>query len=308
MLKTKVGRRHLIDTDELTVEEMETLFGRAAYWRDHPEAWFQTGKGRFVANWFLEPSTRTRVSFEVAEKRLGMETIDLDGETSSTVKGESFYDTLRTLSAIGAEVVVVRHAGVGTLAEMAWENPGVSLVNAGEGNGGHPTQALLDLFTMQEHFRELKGLTVAIIGDIRHSRVARSNYWALKAFGARIILAGPESMRNPSLEENAPYLPVDEAIQQADVVMMLRVQLERHRETLFSSPDVYRHAYGLTPERLEAMQPHAVMMHPAPVNRGVEIADELVEHPRSKIFEQMANGVWIRMAVLERAIEGGRWR
>lgn len=307
-METKVGHRHLIETDELTATEMETLFHRAAHWRDHPEAWFRTGKGRFAANWFLEPSTRTRVSFEVAEKRLGMETIDLDGETASTVKGESFYDTLSTLAAIGVEVAVVRHSGVGILAEMVWENPGVSLINAGEGSGGHPTQALLDLFTMREHFGDVKGLTVAIIGDIRHSRVARSNYWALKTFGARVLLAGPESMRDPSLEEYAPYVAVDEAIRQADVVMMLRVQLERHRETLFSSPDVYLHAYGLTPERLEAMLPHAVIMHPAPVNRGVEIADVLVEHPRSKIFEQMANGVWIRMAVLERAFEGGRWR
>ncbi|MDR6224767.1 aspartate carbamoyltransferase catalytic subunit [Desmospora profundinema] len=306
MMETQLVRRHLIDTDGLSLEEMESLFCRAAYWRDHPEAWFQTGKGRFAANWFLEPSTRTRVSFEVAEKRLGMETIPLDGETSSTMKGESFYDTLRTLAAVGVEVVVVRHAGIGTLAEMAWENPGVSLVNAGEGNGGHPTQALLDLFTMREQFGTLKGLTVSIIGDIRHSRVARSNYWALKTFGARVILAGPESMRDPSLEEYAPYLPVDEAIRQADVVMMLRVQLERHRETLFSSPDVYLHAYGLTPERVEAMRSHAVILHPAPVNRGVEIASELVEHKRSKIFEQMSNGVWIRMAVLERALEGGR--
>lgn len=305
MMETELRHRHLIDTDGLRREEMESIFCRAAYWRDHPEAWFQQGKGRFAANWFLEPSTRTRVSFEVAQKRLGMETVSLDGETTSAVKGESFYDTLRTLASVGVEVVVVRHGGIGTLAEMAWEDPGVVLVNAGEGNGAHPTQALLDLFTMREQFGSLNGLTVAIIGDIRHSRVARSNYWALRTFGARVVLAGPESMRDPLLEQHAPYLSVDEAIRQADVVMMLRVQLERHRETLFSSPDVYLHAYGLTPERLAMAPAHAIIMHPAPVNRGVEIAPELVEHERSKIFEQMENGVWIRMAVLERALKGG---
>jgi len=182
----------------------------------------------------------------------------------------------------------------------------IHLVSAGEGCTAHPTQALLDLYTLQKHFGEVKGLTVAIIGDIRHSRVARSNLWSLKKFGIRVILSGPESMRAPDLEEHAPYFPMEEALRQADAVMMLRVQLERHQKTLFSSAEEYHRAYGLTTDRLACMQPHAVIMHPGPVNRGVEIADELVEHPRSKIFEQMACGVPVRMAVLEWVMEGGR--
>ncbi|SFS50381.1 aspartate carbamoyltransferase catalytic subunit [Marininema halotolerans] len=304
MISTLTERSHLIDTDQLSKQEMEELFERAEFWRTHPERWQRAFPGRFVANLFFEPSTRTRISFEVAEKKLGMETLHLDGERSSTVKGETMEDTLKTLAAIGVEVVVVRHQGVGRLASMAEIDTGVSLINAGEGHGGHPTQALLDLYTLQQHFGRLAGLTVVIAGDLRHSRVARSNLWALRTFGARVILSGPESMRDLSMEENAIYLPFDEAIKQADAVMMLRVQLERHEENLFTSADAYRTAYGLTRERMEQMPTHGIIMHPAPVNRDVEIASELVEHPRSKIFKQMENGVWIRMAVLERALLG----
>ncbi|SDW04499.1 aspartate carbamoyltransferase [Marininema mesophilum] len=304
MISMIADRGHLIDTDHLSREEMEELFIRAEYWRTHPEAWQHAFPGRFAANLFFEPSTRTRISFEVAEKKLGMETLHLDGERSSTVKGETMEDTLKTLAAIGVEVVVVRHQGVGRLATMAEVDTGVTLINAGEGNGGHPTQALLDLFTLQRHFGHLAGLTVVIAGDIRHSRVARSNLWALRSFGARVIVTGPESMRDPSMEEVASYLPFDEAIEQADALMMLRVQLERHEESLFTSADAYRLAYGLTRERLERMPAHGIILHPAPVNRDVEIESELVEHPRSKIFTQMENGVWIRMAVLERALLG----
>lgn len=234
-----------------------------------------------------------------------MEVIRFDEQTSSMVKGESFYDTMRTLAFLGIEVAVVRHAGGGILQEMSDRSPGPVLINAGEGEGGHPTQGLLDLYTLYRHFGELSGLRVAIVGDLRHSRVARSNLWALKTFGARPVLSGPESMRDPELEQLAPYLPLEEAIREADAVMMLRVQLERHRETLFHSAEAYRRVYGLTGERLEMMPPHAVILHPGPVNRGVEIDSDLVEHPRSKIFTQMENGVWIRMAVLERAIQGG---
>ncbi|PTX51934.1 aspartate carbamoyltransferase [Melghirimyces profundicolus] len=306
MIHTEVRKGHLIDTDHLSVSEMEGLFERADTWRSRNRT--ETARaypGRFVANLFFEPSTRTRISFEVAERRLGMEVFRLDQETSSTEKGESFYDTLRTLDSLGVEAAVIRHAGGGLLAEMAGRSPGPALINAGEGEGGHPTQALLDLYTLRRHFGHLSGLRVAIVGDIRHSRVARSNLWALKAFGARPVLSGPESMRDPRLESAAPYLSFADAIREADAVMMLRVQLERHRESLFGSAEEYRARYGLTKDRLERMRPHTVILHPAPVNRGVEIDGELVEHPRSKIFEQMENGVWVRMAVLERAMEGG---
>ncbi|GGE22344.1 aspartate carbamoyltransferase [Marinithermofilum abyssi] len=303
MLMAMESRRHLLDTDGLSREEIQELLDRAKYWKQQGKQKHALGAGRFAANLFYEPSTRTRVSFEVAEKRLGMETIQFNPDTSSGVKGETLQDTMKTLASIGVEIAVVRHAGVGVLAELAREDLGLSLVNAGEGNGGHPTQALLDLFTMQEHFGEVAGLRVAIIGDIHHSRVARSNVWALKTMGAEVVLSGPASMRDAQLEQHAPYVPVDEAVRQTDVVMMLRVQLERHRETIFTSADDYLRAYGLTGKRESMMQPHAIIMHPGPVNRGVEMEDRFVEHPRSLIFEQMANGVWIRMAVLERSLE-----
>jgi aspartate carbamoyltransferase catalytic subunit len=214
-------------------------------------------------------------------------------------------DTLRTLESLGVDVAVVRRGGPDILGELALRVRDIRLVNAGEGCTAHPTQALLDLYTLQKHFGEVKGLTVAMIGDLRHSRVVRSNLWSLKTFGVRVILSGPESMRAPDLEELAPFVPLEEALRQVDAVMMLRVQLERHREALFSSAEAYHRAYGLTMERFARMQPHAVIMHPGPVNRGVEIADELVEHPRSKISEQMACGVPVRMAVLEWAMGGG---
>ncbi|MFD1397165.1 aspartate carbamoyltransferase catalytic subunit [Kroppenstedtia eburnea] len=305
MIETRTRTGHLIDTDQLSREEMEALFERAGAIRRSPDSHRGRYEGRFAANLFFEPSTRTRLSFEVAERKLGMEVLRLDEGSSSSVKGESFYDTLRTLSSVGVEVAVIRHTGGGLLAEMAGRSPGIALVNGGEGEGGHPTQALLDLFTLHRHFGTLSGLRVAIVGDLRHSRVARSNLQALQEFGARPVLSGPEPMRDPALEKDFPYLPMDEALRQADAVMMLRIQLERHREKLITSPADYRRQFGLTPERLERMPAHGVILHPGPVNRGVEIDGELVEHPRSKIFEQMENGVWIRMAVLERAIEGG---
>jgi len=297
---------HLIDTRDLSREEIALLLQRAQYWERKGEAEDGPCRGRFAANLFFEPSTRTRFSFEVAEKRLGMEVLRFEERVSSTVKGESLADTLRTLEALGVDVAVIRHGQSGILEELARRTREIRLVNAGEGSIAHPTQALLDLYTLKKHFGEVRGLTVAMVGDIRHSRVARSNLWSLRMFGVRVILSGPESMRDPELEEHAPHLPLEEAIRRADAVMMLRVQLERHRETLFQSAEAYHRAFGLTLERFARMQPHAVILHPGPVNRGVEIADELVDHPRSKIFEQMANGVPVRMAVLEWAVEGGR--
>jgi aspartate carbamoyltransferase catalytic subunit len=306
MAFVQTGRlNHLIDTKDLSREEIDHLLERARYWERRGRAEEGPFRGRFAANLFFEPSTRTRFSFEVAERRLGMEVIRFEEGISSAVKGESLLDTLRTLESLGVDVAVVRRGGPDILGELALRVRDIRLVNAGEGCTAHPTQALLDLYTLQKHFGEVKGLTVAMIGDLRHSRVVRSNLWSLKTFGVRVILSGPESMRAPDLEELAPFVPLEEALRQVDAVMMLRVQLERHREALFSSAEAYHRAYGLTMERFARMQPHAVIMHPGPVNRGVEIADELVEHPRSKISEQIACGVPVRMAVLEWAMGGG---
>ncbi|TVY09573.1 aspartate carbamoyltransferase catalytic subunit [Paenibacillus cremeus] len=292
--------KHLLGTKHLSAQELTNILDRAAYWEQHPVKVSNHLQGRFVANMFFENSTRTRFSFEVAEKRLGAEVLNFSAAVSSVEKGESIYDTVKTLESMGIDAGVIRMKPNGLLAQLA-EKVKVPLINAGDGNNEHPTQALLDLYTMRKHFGHLSGLHVAIIGDILHSRVARSNLWALRSLGAKVSFCAPSGMQAPELAEYAPYISMDEALK-ADVVMMLRVQLERHEGALFSSAADYRAAYGLTVERSERMARHAIIMHPAPVNRNVEIDDELVECPKSKIFEQMGHGVPIRMAVIERAL------
>lgn len=294
------SRKHLLGTKGLAAEEIIALLDRAAYWEQHPVKVTNQLQGKFVANMFFENSTRTRFSFEVAEKRLGAEVLNFTAAVSSVQKGESIYDTVKTLESMGIDAGVIRMKPNGLLAELA-DKINVPLINAGDGNNEHPTQALLDLYTMRKQFGELRGLHVAIVGDIQHSRVARSNLWALQALGAKVSFCAPQGMQAPELAEHAPYVTIDEALA-ADVVMMLRVQLERHEGSLFGSAEEYRAAYGLTAERAARMRAHAIIMHPAPVNRGVEIDDELVESPKSKIFSQMSNGVPIRMAVIERAL------
>jgi aspartate carbamoyltransferase catalytic subunit len=295
-----VKSKHLLGLKGLGKEEIVSILDRAAYWEQNPVKVSDALRGKFVANTFFENSTRTRFSFEMAEKRLGAEVLNFSAAESSVQKGESIYDTMRTLESIGIDAAVIRLKPTGVLAELA-EKLNLALVNAGDGNNEHPTQALLDLYTIRKHFGEIKGLTVSIIGDILHSRVARSNLWGLSAMGAKVNFCAPETMRAPELEPYAPYISMDEALK-ADVVMMLRVQLERHEKGLIRSAEDYREHYGLTVERAAQMAPHAIIMHPAPVNRNVEIDDELVEHEKSKIFTQIAHGVPIRMAVIERVL------
>lgn len=300
--------RHLLDTEFLSKEELQSLLDRARFFAKYHGEVNHLLQNRFVANLFFEPSTRTRFSFEVAEKRLGLHVLNFSEEVSSTTKGETMYDTVKLLSSIGVEAVVIRHRDDQLIAELAKQNTGCTIINAGAGSWAHPTQALLDLYTIQQHFGDVQGLRVAIIGDLKHSRVVRSNIWALKKLGAEVIVSGPPSMRDAEIETHARYVEFEEAIQSSDVVMLLRVQLERHEQSLFEGADAYLQTFGMTQSRFDMMKPHAILMHPAPMNRGVEIADEVVEHPRSKIFEQMHNGVWIRMAVLERAYmeKGGK--
>jgi aspartate carbamoyltransferase catalytic subunit len=298
--------KHLLDTKYLTLEEMQEILERASFWEKRENQHSSSFANRFVANLFLEPSTRTRFSFEVAEKRLGLHVLQFSPDTSSITKGESLYDTVQTLAAMGVDAVVLRHQSDTAIMELAKQEVRCALLNAGAGRAAHPTQALLDLYTMVKHFdKDLTGLTVGIVGDIKHSRVVRSNLWTLKAFGANVYVSGPEEMRDSEVEQIAPYKLFDRLVCEADVLMMLRVQLERHQENLFGGAESYHQAYGLTVERQRRMKKDAIILHPAPVNRGVEIADELVEHPKSKIFEQVTNGVVIRMAVLERALTGG---
>ncbi|MDF2670780.1 MAG: aspartate carbamoyltransferase [Paenibacillus sp.] len=301
MTQTYVGiDRHMLGLQDLGADEIRSILDRAAYWEQQTNKVTNLLNGKFVANMFFENSTRTRFSFEVAEKRLGAEVLNFAAAASSVEKGESIYDTVRTLESMGIDAGVIRLKPIGVLAELASKIK-VPLINAGDGNNEHPTQALLDLYTMRNQFGHLRGLTVSIIGDILHSRVARSNLWGLTKLGARVQFCAPINMQAPELGRYANYVDIEEALQ-ADVVMMLRVQLERHEKGMLNSAEEYREQYGLTVERAARMQPHAIIMHPAPINRNVEIDDELVECEKSKIFTQMQNGVPIRMAVVERAL------
>ncbi|MCU6709445.1 aspartate carbamoyltransferase catalytic subunit [Paenibacillus sp. J5C_2022] len=297
MTMATTGTRSLLGLKQLDADEILSILDRAAYWEQHAEKVHDKLKGKFAANMFFENSTRTRFSFEVAEKRLGAEVINFTAAASSVEKGESIYDTVRTLESMGIDVGIIRLKPIGVLAELA-ERIKVPLINAGDGNNEHPTQALLDLYTMRKQFGDIRGLHVAIVGDILHSRVARSNLYALRKLGAKVSFCAPANMAAPELD--APYISIDEALK-ADVVMMLRVQLERHEKGMITSAEQYREQYGLTVERAGQIASHAIIMHPAPVNRNVEIDDELVEHPQSRIFPQMENGVPVRMAVIERA-------
>jgi len=301
MTQTRVSSgNHLLGLKGLGGKEIGSILDRAQYWHKFPLKMTPQLPGKFIANLFFENSTRTRFSFEVAEKRLGTEVLNFSAAESSVQKGESIYDTVRTLESIGIDASVIRLKPIGVLEQLA-EKIRVPIINAGDGNNEHPTQALLDLYTIRQHFGTIAGLTVSIIGDIRHSRVARSNLWGLTAMGAKVSFCVPDNMRAPDLEPYAPYVSMEDALK-ADVVMLLRVQLERHEDGLLRSAEEYRASYGLTVERAARMADHAIIMHPAPFNRGVEIDGELVEHPRSKIFTQMENGVPIRMAVIERAL------
>jgi aspartate carbamoyltransferase catalytic subunit len=300
MTQVKGIGRHFLGLKGVSSTELTEILDRAAFWDQYPEKVADVLKGKFVVNMFFENSTRTRFSFEIAERRLGAEAVNFTAAESSVAKGESIYDTVRTLESMGIDAGVIRLKPVGVLQELAGKIR-VPLINAGDGNNEHPTQALLDMYTIRKHFGDIRGLTVSIIGDISHSRVARSNLWGLTTMGAKVRFCAPPNLQAPELAEYASYVSMEEALR-ADVVMMLRVQLERHARGMIESAEQYRRDWGLTVERLEKMPPHAIVMHPGPVNRNVEIDDEIVEHPRSKIFTQMAHGVPVRMAVIERVL------
>jgi aspartate carbamoyltransferase catalytic subunit len=289
---------HLLTMSELSVQEIQEIL------KDAEE--FACGsvvqpKGKtFVANLFFEASTRTRFSFEVAEKRLGLEVLNFSAESSSVQKGETLYDTVKTLQSIGAKAVVIRHQEDRYFDELRGKI-NIPILNAGDGCGNHPTQSLLDLLTIKQEFGSFEGLKVAIVGDIRHSRVARSNAEALTRLGASVFFASPKAWEDGQ-NSFGTYAALDELIPQIDVLMLLRVQHERHDKFAENIMRDYHEQHGLTIEREKRMKPGSIILHPAPVNRGVEIADELVECGRSRIFKQMENGVYVRMAVLKRAL------
>jgi len=297
--------RHLLTLEGVDRQTLTTLLDRADALRvapGEPVRRHQTLIGRTVVNLFFEPSTRTRASFELAARRLGAEVLNLDIEASSTVKGESLEDTLYTLEAMNADVFVVRHKDAGVPALLARHAAThVHVLNAGEAHVSHPTQGLLDALTIRRHKKDFSNLSVAIIGDIKHSRVARSAVQALSTLGTRDIrLAGPKTLLPKKGELQGEYFTdADKAVRGVDVVMMLRIQKERMQKASVPSAAAYFKRYGMDARRLKLAKPSAIVMHPGPMNRGIEISPEVADGPQSVIREQVGNGVVVRMAVLQ---------
>ncbi len=317
-------RRELIDLDGWTPDELQALVNRAAYMREalaEPTRRFDTLRGLLLVTLFYENSTRTRVSFELAARRMGADVASVSAAASSVTKGESLRDTVETLQALGANIIVVRSSQSGAPDVIARRIRG-AVVNAGDGWRGHPTQALLDLFTMQRHLGALAGRRVVILGDILHSRVARSNLWSLTAMGAEVVLCAPPTLMAPDIVAAYTARPIpgtgarrkvvvepriEAALAGADVVMALRLQRERQQAGLLPSLREYTRRYGLTAERLALANPGALALHPGPMNEGVEIASEVAHGVASVVEEQVSNGVATRMAALEmigRALAG----
>jgi aspartate carbamoyltransferase catalytic subunit len=298
----------VLDLDDFSSDEIQTVLESATAMKDvlrRPIKKVPTLRGKTLVTLFYEASTRTRVAFEVAAKALGADTVSVSASTSSVTKGESLIDTIATLQALGADFLVMRHHQAGAPYVVAQsERLTASVINAGDGWHAHPTQALLDLFTIRERLGRIDGLRVAIVGDILHSRVARSNLWGLTRMGASVILCGPPTfLPAASWCDGLPW-PVertyhlDEALTGADVVMVLRMQLERQSGGLFPSLREYVNTYGLTEERLARARPGALVMHPGPMNEGVEIDPRVARGVQSVIETQVTNGVAVRMALL----------
>jgi len=255
--------------------------------------------GKTVVTLFYEPSTRTRTSFEIAARRLSADVVNIAVNTSSIVKGESLVDTGKTLEAMNADYIIVRHSMAGAPDILA-RNLSVSVINAGDGFHEHPTQGLLDLYTIYERKEKFEGLKVLLVGDILHSRVAKSNIWALTKMGAEVSVVGPPTLIPSSVEDLGVkvYYDLDEAVKKADVLNILRIQFERQQENLFPSIHEYIELYQLTKERLAMAKPEVLVMHPGPMNRGIEISSEVADCPNAAINEQIVNGIAVRMTVL----------
>lgn len=297
----------LLDIESLDRSEIELILDRAHFFQPDPgEPFrrFETLRNRTIVNLFFEASTRTRVSFEIAARRLGADMVSIAAQGSSVSKGESLVDTLNTLVAMRPNAIVMRHAASGAPHFLA-RHLQIPIVNAGDGTHEHPTQALLDARTILDQRPTLEGLRVAIIGDIAHSRVARSNVHLLSRFGAEIVLCGPPSLLPNEFQALAPGVrltfEMTDAIRDADVIMMLRVQLERQHEAPMSAGEYFRF-YGLRLEHLALAKPHVIVMHPGPINRGRELSSEVADSQRSVILNQVENGIAVRMAVLERVL------
>ncbi|MER1999014.1 MAG: aspartate carbamoyltransferase catalytic subunit [Lysinibacillus sp.] len=289
--------KNLLSMEHLSNEEILHMLDRAAAFENGEAS--NLKKKYHVANLFFEPSTRTKTSFEMAERNLGLEVIPFDAGFSSALKGETMYDTVKTLEMIGLDAVIIRDKEDEYYNELL-EGINVSVINAGDGAGQHPSQSLLDLYTIRKEFGTFDNLNITIVGDITHSRVAKSNAVALKRLGANVRFMCPKDWAG----DFEAYHSWDGILEDSDVVMLLRIQHERHAVSKSFSKDGYHDEYGLTAEREARMKPGAIIMHPAPVNRDVEIADALVECERSRIFQQVRNGVYTRMAILETILKG----
>ncbi|MCG7420330.1 aspartate carbamoyltransferase catalytic subunit [Macrococcus epidermidis] len=291
--------RHLHSITDLSNEAIMTTIQRAIDIKNGNVANFSE---IYAANLFFENSTRTKCSFEVAERKLGMQVIPFETGTSSVTKGESLYDTCKTMESIGCNVLVIRHPENDYYKQLDGLN--IPIVNGGDGSGQHPTQCLLDLMTIYEEFGKFDGLKVVICGDILNSRVARSNFDALTRLGAEVKFVAPDAWIDNSIP--AEYVNIDDVIEEVDVCMLLRVQHERHDKASSFTKEEYNNRFGLNQARYDKLKDNAIILHPAPVNRDVEIASELVEAPKARIFKQMENGVYTRMSILSQVIEGNQ--
>lgn len=302
--------KDVIDLASLSVDEIQLILDTAESMREiseRPIKKVPTLRGKTVILFFYEPSTRTKLSFDIAAKRLSADSLSISASMSSLVKGETLLDTAKNLEAMKPDIVVLRHAFSGAPRFLA-QRLKASVINAGDGTHAHPTQALLDMLTIRQHKGTLKGLRVAIIGDIAHSRVARSNCEGLTKMGAHVVLAGPPTMMPLGIEQMGVQVApnVDAAIEGADVVMMLRIQKERQKKFLMSTEREYARCFGLNAQRLERAKSDVVIMHPGPMNRGVEISPEVADGPYSILLEQVTNGVAVRMALLYLVAGGSR--
>jgi aspartate carbamoyltransferase catalytic subunit len=297
-----LNNKDLLGIKELSVEEITLILDTAAGFKDvlgRDIKKVPALRGKTTVNLFFEPSTRTRTSFELAAKRLSTDVINFSVPTSSVVKGESLIDTALTVQALGADFIIIRHASSGVPHLLA-KNLNASVINAGDGTNEHPTQALLDAFTIQEKKGKIAGLEIAIVGDIMHSRVAKSNIYSLTALGANVRLIGPPTLIPENLKAMGVSLfhNMEDGLKGVDVLIMLRIQTERQGKGFFPSTDEYSKNWGLTPERLSLAKEDVIVMHPGPMNRGIEIVSEIADGPRSVILEQVTNGIAVRMSVM----------
>lgn len=286
---------NILKLEDLKVNEIEELLDNAIDFKSGKRKVSCNGD-KVIANLFFEPSTRTHYSFEMAEYKLGYKTIDFTADTSSIKKGETLYDTIKTFESIGVDAVVIRHRE--DMYYNRLKNINIPILNAGDGTKDHPSQSLLDLMTIKEEFGSFKGLKVLIVGDIKHSRVAHSNIKVMERLGMEVYTSGPEEFR----DENLQFVDFNEMLPKVDVVMLLRIQFERHDDKMSMTNEKYNNLYGITMDKVNKMKENAIIMHPAPFNRNVEISDDVVECSKSRIFKQMTNGVYVRMAMLDKVL------